>query len=402
MLPGDFLRFTGRSLRSHPMRTFLAALAIAVGITAVILLTSIGQGLHEYVLSEFTRFGTNLIVVGPGRVTTSGIPGASIGIFGTVRPLTIEDAEALRAAPYVQVTNPTVQGNVEIAANGKHRRVNLFGVGPDMPRALHMSVRTGSFLPHDDPRSPRALAVLGARAKKELFGDSNPLGSRIEIGGYRFRVVGVMESKGQMMDMELDDGVYVPAARAQELFNREGLVGIHVVYDPEAPVERVVEGLRRIIVARHGSDDVTIVTQQQMQEVMGSVLGVLTFAVGALGGISLFVGGVGILTLMTIAVSERTTEIGLLRALGARQHQVLALFLAEAALLAAVGGAGGLALGAGLARLLSLTVAALPVSTPWWFALLAEGVAVSVGLVSGVLPAYHAARLEPVDALRAE
>ncbi|MGH9492335.1 MAG: ABC transporter permease, partial [Terriglobales bacterium] len=138
MLLRDFLRFTTGSLRSHPLRTFLAALAIAVGITAVILLTSIGQGIHEYVLAEFTRFGTNLIIVGPGRVTTTGIPGASIGIFGTVRPLTIEDAQALRAAPYVQVTNPTVQGNVEIAAGGKRRRVNLFGVGPDMPRALHM------------------------------------------------------------------------------------------------------------------------------------------------------------------------------------------------------------------------------------------------------------------------
>jgi len=202
--------------------------------------------------------------------------------------------------------------------------------------------------------------------------------------------------------MELDDGVYIPAARAQELFNREGLIGIHVVYDPEAPVEKVVEGIRRIIVARHGSDDVTITTQQQMQEVMGSVLGVLTFAVGALGSISLLVGGVGILTIMTITVSERTTEIGLLRALGARQEQILALFLAEAALLAAVGGAAGLALGAGLARLLSFTVAGLPVSTPWWFAVLAEGVAVTVGLAAGVFPAFRAARLAPVDALRAE
>src|SRR5262249_30819003 len=235
MLLRDFLRLTGSSLRSHRMRTGLAALAIAVGITAVILLTSIGQGLHEFVLAEFTRFGTNLIIVGPGKVTTKGVPGASIGMFGTVRPLTIEDAEALRAVPYVEVTNPTVQGNAEIAYAGKHRRVNLFGVGPDMPRALHMNVRMGSFFPHDDPRAARPLAVLGARAKEELFGDENPLGSRIEIGGSRFRVVGVMESKGQMVDMELDDGVFIPVARAQELFNREGLIGIHVVYDPEAP-----------------------------------------------------------------------------------------------------------------------------------------------------------------------
>ena len=402
MLTQDFVRFTRCSLRSHPMRTLLAALGIAVGIAAVILLTSIGQGVHDYVLGEFSQFGTNLVIVGPGRVSTSGIPGTSIGIFGTVRPLTIEDAEALEHAPYVQMTDAVVQGNAEIAYAGRRRRVNLFGVSPTMPQVLHVRVSTGSFLPREDARTARPLAVLGVRAKEELFGDSNPLGSRIEIGGSRFRVIGVMESKGEMVGMELDDGVYIPVARAQELFNREGLVGIHVVYDPEAPVEKVVAGIRRIIVARHGSDDVTIITQQQMQEVMGSVLGVLTFAVGALGSISLLVGGVGILTIMTITVSERTTEIGLLRALGARQEQVLALFLAEAALLAAVGGAGGLALGAGIARLLSLTVAALPVSTPWWFALLAEGVAVSVGLAAGVFPAFRAARLAPVDALRAE
>ncbi len=402
MLTQDFLRFTRRSLRSHPMRTGLAALGIAVGIAAVILLTSIGQGVHDYVLGEFSQFGTNLIVVSPGRVTTAGIPGGSLGMFATVRPLTIEDAEALQRAPYVQMTDAVVQGNAEIAYAGRRRRVNLFGVSPTMPQVLHMRVSSGSFLPQEEARAARALAVLGLRAKQELFGDSNPLGSHIEIGGSRFRVIGVMESKGEMVGMELDDGVYIPAARAQELFNREGLIGIHVVYDPEAPVEKVVEGVRRIMVARHGSDDVTITTQQQMQDVMGSVLGVLTFAVGALGSISLLVGGVGILTIMTITVSERTTEIGLLRALGARQGQILALFLAEAALLAAVGGAGGLALGAGIARLLSLTVAALPVSTPWWFAVLAEGVAVSVGLAAGVFPAFRAARLTPVDALRAE
>ncbi|MBI4483219.1 MAG: ABC transporter permease [Acidobacteria bacterium] len=399
MLLRDFVRLTTGSLRSHPMRSFLAALGIAVGIAAVILLTSIGEGIHQFVLAEFTQFGTNLMIVGPGRVITAGTP---IGVFGTVRPLTIEDAEALRRGPYVQVTNPTVEGNAEIAAGGKRRRVTLFGVGPDMPRALHVSVRMGSFLPYDDPRTARPLAVLGSKAKVELFGAANPLGSRIEVGGSRFRIVGVMESKGQVVGIDLDDTIFIPVARAQELFNRDSLTGIHVVYEPDAPVDKVVDGIQRILLARHGREDVTIITQQKMRDVLNSVLGVLTFAVGALGGISLLVGGVGILTIMTIAVSERTAEIGLLRALGAKQEQILVLFLGEAALLAAVGGAAGLALGVGLAQLLSLTVAALPVSTPWWFALLAEGIAVSVGLAAGVLPARRAARLEPVDALRAE
>jgi putative ABC transport system permease protein len=224
----------------------------------------------------------------------------------------------------------------------------------------------------------------------------------VDISGSRFYIVGVMESKGQFVGMDLDDTVFIPVARAQEVFNRNGLTAIDVLYDPEAQPERVIEGIRRLIVARHGRDDVTIITQREMVRVLGSVLGVLTFAVGALGSISLLVGGVGILTIMTIAVNERTPEIGLLRALGARREQILALFLGEAALLAAAGGAAGLLLGVSVARLMSAIVPALPVSTPWWFAVLAEAIATFVGLTAGVLPAHRAAQMQPVDALRSE
>ncbi len=275
-------------------------------------------------------------------------------------------------------------------------------MGPDWPRVGHVNVRMGAFLPRDDLHAPRPLAVLGSRAKEELFGASNPLGQRIDVGGSRFYVVGVFESKGQFVGMDLDDVVVIPVARAQELFNRNGLAGFHVNYDPESPPERIAGDIRRLIAARHGRDDITIVTQAQMVRVLGSVLGVLTFAVGALGSISLLVGGVGILTIMTIAVTERTSEIGLLRALGARREQILGLFLGEAALLAAAGGALGLALGASIAQIISFAVPALPVSTPWWFAVLAEGIAVTVGLAAGVLPAHRAAWMQPVDALRAE
>jgi putative ABC transport system permease protein len=395
----DVVRLTSGSLRAHRLRTVLASLAIAVGIAAVILLTSIGQGIHEFVLSEFSMFGTNLIIVTPGKVTTAG---ASIGVFGTERPITIDDAIAVRRAPYVQLTNPAIDGNAEVSAGGKRRRMTVYGAGPDWPRIGRMSVGAGVFLPRDDLHAPRPLAVLGSRAKQELFGNTNPLGRRIDIGGYRFQVVGVMESKGQFLGMDLDDSVFIPVARAQELFNRDALAGFHVNYDPAAPVDKVVEGIRRVMKARHGRDDVTIVTQDQMIQVLGSVLGVLTFAVGALGGISLLVGGVGILTIMTISVSERTAEIGLLRALGARREQILLLFLGEAALLAATGGAAGLAVGALLAQLLALVFPALPVSTPWWFAVLAEVIAVAVGLAAGVIPAHRATLLDPVEALRAE
>lgn len=399
MLTNDFARFTLRSLRSHRLRTALAALAIAVGIAAVILLTSIGQGLREFVVDQFSMFGTNLIIVTPGTVTTAG---ASIGVFGTVRPLTIDDALAARRAPHVITTNPASDGNAEVWANGRRRRMTIYGETPVWPEVGHMRVRTGTFLPHDDVHAPRPLAVLGSRAKQELFGNTNPLGKQIDIGGSRFRIVGVMESKGQFLGMDLDDTVFIPTARALELFNREGTVGFHVTYDPDVPPERVIEGVRQIIRQRHGRDDVTFITQEKMVDVLGSVLGVLTFAVGALGGISLLVGGVGILTIMTIAVGERTAEIGLLRAIGAKRETVLVLFLGEAALLAAIGGAAGLLGGAAVAQLLKLVLPALPVSTPWWFALLAEGIAISVGLAAGVIPAQQAARMQPVEALRAE
>lgn len=399
MLAADFVRLTSGSLRSHRLRTTLAALCIAVGIAAVILLTSLGQGLRDFVLSEFSQFGTNLIIVTPGRVATAG---ASIGVFGSVRPLTIEDAAAARRAPHVLVANPTTDGNAEIAAGSRRRRVTVYGMGPDWLTVGRMSVRIGSFLPREDLRRPRPFAVLGSKVKEELFGSGNPLGRYITVGGRRFQVIGVMESKGQMLGMDLDDTVYIPVSLALELFNRPGLTGFHVNYDPEAQVEEVVEGLREVIRSRHGRDDITIVTQQQMIEVLGSVLGVLTFAVGALGSISLLVGGVGILTIMTIAVSERTSEIGLLRALGASREQILYVFLGEATMLAALGGAAGLVLGASIARLLAVFVDGLPVSTPWWFALLAEGIAIATGLIAGVAPAMRAARMEPVEALRAE
>jgi putative ABC transport system permease protein len=355
--------------------------------------------LQEFVIGEFTQFGTNIININPGKTTTQGV---SVGVFGTVRPLSLEDTEALSHLPNVVVTNPGVAGNAEVGTGGRTRRVMVLGEGPDFTRAFKMRVALGQWLPKEDARQARAFVVLGSKVKQELFGETTPLGARIEIGGSRFRVIGVMESKGQVLGFDMDDAVYIPAARALELFNREGLMEVHVVHEPDADVDRVVEGIRRMLIARHGREDFSITPQQKMLDVLNSVLQVLTFAVGALGGISLAVGGVGILTIMTIAVAERTAEIGLLRALGARRRQVLLLFLAEATLLAAVGGLSGLLLGYALAQLLHAVFPALPVSTPWLYALLAELIAMAVGLAAGVAPASRAARLDPVEALRAE
>jgi putative ABC transport system permease protein len=395
----DFLKLTGSSLIAHRMRSFLTALGISVGIAAVVLLTSIGEGVHQFVLSEFTQFGTTLVSVNPGKTTTSG---ANVGGFGTERPLSIEDAEALKRLPFALAVVPLVQGSAEVEADNRRRRATIYGAGSQWPEAYSMQVKSGRFLPDDDPVSPRAFAVLGSKMRQELFGERNPLGQRITIGGSRYRIIGVMESKGTVLGFDLDDTVYIPAASALGLFNRDTLFQIDVMYREGTPVDTVVDSIRDLIEARHGRDDITIKTQQQMLDVLGSVLDVLTFAVAAIGGISLLVGAIGIVTIMTIAINERINEIGLLRALGAKQSQVLSLFLGEAIVLAAVGGMSGLVLGIGIAQLLHFALPTLPVHTPMLYVVLAEAIAVVIGLLAGVLPARRAALLDPVEALRSE
>ena len=399
MFVPDFVHFVSYGLWAQRLRTGLTVLGIAVGIAAVVLLTSIGEGIHRYVLAEFTQFGTNLIAVNPGRATTHG---ATIGVFGSVRPLSLEDAMALRRAPTVVAVVPLVQGNAQVETEKRRRRTMVYGVGPDFPRVMSFRPILGRFLPQEDARYARAFAVLGSKLKQELFADANPLGQRIRIAGSRFRVIGVMESKGQILGFDIDDAVYIPAAKALEMFNREGLIEIDVLYRPGTPVAEAAGAIKRILKERHGRVDFTVTTQEQMLDVLGSVLNVLTFAVGALGAISLLVGGVGILTIMTIAVNERTHEIGLLRALGAPRSQILTLFLGEAVVLAALGGVAGLVLGAGGAQLLHWLLPAMPVFTPWHYALLAEALAAFIGLAAGLLPAQRAARLDPVEALRTE
>ncbi len=395
----DLIRLTTSSFLAYRMRSFLTALGIAIGITAVILLTSIGDGLHQFVLAEFSQFGTNIITVQPGKTQTQG---GSVGIFGSVRALTLEDADALRQLPYVEAINPAVMGNAELRANGKTRRTTVFGEGHDFASTFTMKVQSGSFWNDDDNEQARAQVVLGAKVRQELFGGQNPLGEYLRIGGQRYRVIGVMEPKGQILGLDMDDAVFIPAARAMELFNRAGLMEIHVSYRAGTDAATVARIVTERLKDRHGREDFSLVSQEQALEVLGSVLDVITFAVGALGGISLLVGGVGILTIMTMAVTERTAEIGLLRALGAREGQVLVLFLGEAILLSALGGAVGLALGAGIAQGLHWLMPSLPVHTPWLFALLAESSAVMIGLVAGVAPARRAARLDPVAALHTE
>jgi putative ABC transport system permease protein len=395
----DLITLTSSSFLTYRMRSFLTGLGIAIGIAAVILLTSIGEGLHQFMLSEFSQFGTNIITVQPGKTQTQG---GNVGIFGSVRALTLEDGDALRRLSYVENVNVSVMGTAELRANGRSRRTMVLGEGRNFASAFTMKVQSGSFWPDEDNEQARALVVIGSKIEQELFSGMNPLGQYLRVGGQRYRVIGVMESKGQILGMDLDDTVFIPAARAMELFNRPGLMEIQVSYRADVPADTIIRIIKDKLIERHGREDFTLISQEQALEVLSSVLNILTFAVGALGGISLLVGAVGILTIMTMAVTERTAEIGLLRALGARENQVLTLFLSEAMILSALGGLLGLLIGVGIAQGLHLLFPALPVHTPWLYAVLAELTAVTIGLAAGVVPALRAARLDPVEALHAE
>jgi putative ABC transport system permease protein len=395
----DLLRLTGSAILAHRQRSLLTGLGIAVGIAAVVLLTAIGEGVQRFVLAEFTQFGTNLIAVTPGKTGTFGMSGA---VVSTVRPLSLADAEAMARLPSVQAVVPVVQGNAAVEADGRTRRTMVIGAGAAVPEVWQIRPALGRFLPGDDPRRARAFAVLGSKVRSELFGNESPLGERVRIGSETYRVIGVMESKGQMLGFDLDDTVYIPIGRAMAMFNRQSLMEVDLLYAPGADPDVVSENAEALLIERHGQEDFTIITQDQMLEVLGSVLDILTAAVGALGGISLLVGGIGILTIMTIAVNERIGEIGLLRALGASRRQILALFLGEAVILSAAGGVAGLVLGGGLAWLITWLIPALPAHPAWDYTLAALLTAAAIGLAAGAAPALRAARLDPVAALRNE
>lgn len=395
----DLAHLSYRTVITHKLRSALTALGIIIGIAAVVILTAIGEGIHRYVLAEFTQFGTNLIAVVPGKTNTFGLSGATIS---TVRPLSLDDANAFERLDNIIAVVPLVQGNARIEAGSKQRRANVFGVGSEVPEVWKINVDIGRFLPKGEQQNPRSFAVLGSKLRDELFGTGSPLGKRVRVGSDRYQVIGVMEEKGQMLGFDLDDSIYIPTAKALELFDRESLMEIDLLYSSNASPDAVSSSIKRQLIARHGQEDFTIITQKQMLETLDSVLNILTLAVGALGGISLLVGSVGILTIMTIAVSERISEIGLLRAIGARKNTIFNLFLCEALVLSAAGGTGGIAVGVAVVQVMAEFFPALPVQLAWEYILAAFAVSLLIGLVSGVVPAMKAAGLKPLEALRAE
>ncbi|MFV2071802.1 MAG: ABC transporter permease [Thermoanaerobaculales bacterium] len=396
----ELLRFVGGALRGQRLRSFLSALGVAIGVTAVILLTSLGEGTRDYIVSQFTQFGTSLIGINPGKVKTVGIPGV---LGGTTHKLTIDDAEALRRVPGVEEVVPVAFGQARVEGGGRGRSVFIQGVGWEASNAFRLRVSQGTFLPPMDPNRRGSHAVLGTKLSRELFDEESPLGKRIRVGGYSFLVIGVMEAKGQMLGFDLDDTVYIPVATAMDLFDVDELNEIDLVATDTDVIPEVVAGVRALLMERHrGEEDFTITTQTEMLDTFGRIIGMITIAVSGIAGVSLLVGAMGILTIMWISVHERTNEIGLLRALGVSRKTVQGLFLLESVLLAAAGGALGLAVGLFLIVLGRAAAPDLPLRTPPMAVVAALAMCLVVGVVSGVAPARRAADLDPVEALRAE
>ena len=398
MLLTDALRWIFRSLASQRQRSFLTALGIAVGITAVALLTSVGEGLRVYLLDTFSIFGTRLISVTAGKNTTAGME----TILKNIRPITERDAAELAKLPQVEAVTPNMQGTIKVESGNRERNTMLMGVNHMAPKAWRYEVAMGRFLPDEGIGNASAYVVLGSTVRRELFGNSNPLGSIIRVGGYRFRVIGVMKSKGQMLGFDLDDVVYIPVSRAMQIFNREGVPEISLMFSENTTSHEMASAIRKTMTELHGAEDFTITTQEEMLESLDKILRIITLSVAGLGAISLLVGGVGVATIMTTSLHERMAEIGLLRAMGATRSQTLLLFLGEAVVLSVAGGLAGILLVVLLVTGAKTAMPSLPLALHPLYLMLALLLSSIVGLLAGILPAWRASLLDPIIALRRE
>lgn len=394
----DYLHWIYRAINAQKRRTILTIFGFAVGISAVILLNAIGESLRQYILQEFTQFGSHIVAVTPGKTETFGVG----GLLNTIRPLTLEDTISLKRLPNAKHVVPVVMGTAQVKWFERGRHTDVAGLTAPALSAWQLTIAQGRFLPNDDMLTPRSFAVLGAKLKHELFGNNNAIGEKVHIGSHSFRVIGVLKAKGEFMGINLDDMVYIPAAKALRIFNRNSVMEIDIFFDDNIATDVFSEQVKAHLIARHNSEDFTLVSQDDMLKTLDKILIFVKYAAAGLGFISLLVGAVGIITILTITVTERTQEIGLLRALGFSSAQIRYFFLGEAIVLALISGIIGYIIAMSLLFIAKLFMPTIPIVFDVVVLMLALAISMVIGMLAGWRPASKAAKLKPVLALRAE
>jgi putative ABC transport system permease protein len=396
----DILRFARDAATGYPLRTSLSVLAMAIGVAAVVVLTALGDGARRYVVGQFSALGSNLVIVLPGRSATGGFNPANV-VTTTPRDLTVDDATALLQAPAVRRLAPLAVGTSELSFGGRLREVVVAGSTASLKEVRNYQLEPGSrFLPDVDAQRAAPVAVIGAKIRDEVFATQPAIGQLIRLGDRRLRVIGILKASGQGMGMNTDELVVVPVTLAQSLFNSNTLFRIMVEARSRGQIEEAKAQVLEILKARHGGEeDVTVITQDAVLATFDRLLGALTAAVAGIAAISLLVAGILVMNVMLVAVTQRTAEIGLLKALGARGSSIRLLFLSEAAMLSLAGAVIGYLLGQAGAYILRVLFPVFPAYPPGWAVSAALFTAIATGLVFGLLPARRAAGLDPVQAL---
>jgi putative ABC transport system permease protein len=395
----DTLRYATDAVTGTPLRTGLLLLAMSIGVAAVVILTALGDGARRYVVGEFSAIGSNLVIVLPGRSETRGFNPANL-ITSTPRDLTVDDANALLRLSGVARVAPLLIATTEINAAGKLREAMLVGTNDEFIKVRKLELALGRFLSKDEVGHGSAEVVLGSVIRREIFGTENPLGKTVRIGDRRLRVVGVLTDGGRGMGMTTGELLIVPVATAQAMLNSNTLFRILIEARSREQLNEVKAQVLKMITQRHeGEEDVTVITQDAVLKTFDKILGVLTLGVSGIAAISLVVAGILVMNVMLVSVTQRTAEIGLLKALGATSAAIRQLFMTEAVLLSMTGGLLGTGLGYLAAALLRHIYPAFPAYPPLWAVLAGLGTSLISGLIFGVMPARRAAQLDPIQAL---
>ncbi len=399
MSGADLFRFSWRSFTAHRVRAALILLAMAIGIAAVVVVTSLGEGARRYVTNEFATLGTNLVLVFPGRSETAGA-GTGLLLARTSRDLTVEDAQALRHLRWVSRVAPIAVGTAEGRRQQLVREVPVIGTNSDWAQIRNMQMVEGSFFSEQEGRAAVPVCVIGQTVRTEFFGNEKAVGEWISLGARKFRVIGILPTRGQGLGMNTDEMVVVPVAIAQQLFNSTTLFRIIVEVGSPGAMEPVTKDVEELMAKRHqGERDVTVLTQAAVLATFDSILLALTMAITAIASISLFVAGVLITNIMLISVSQRKAEIGLLKALGASQAQIRSIFLSEGVVLSLTSGLAGVLAGEAGVLAIRTIYPMFPAFVPAWTVSAALVAAVVTGTLFSFLPARRAALLDPIAAL---